>query len=1832
MKKKLLSIFTILFILAFAVGLVACQDYVEENKEEEKKSKPTYTHTIENGTFYDSKTTATKESGNMAILDSVSGWSVGSGSTTNSSTPVATGVFTAAVDVSAESFGDIAKNYFVINKDLDGNQLETPIKFPQTPGLAPHIPQVDKLDKDGEIVRDENNNVVKENEDSNVLALVSRDSKGSIYASTTNKATLKKNKVYLFQFSVCTLIDAEEGDTNKGAWVILNGDFNYTVKAINTKGAWKTYYYFIETNKDSDYSLGVQLWLGYGPGEKEGDDKGKYSTRGIALFDNILCEEVDPSALTTAIGETDKNSYKVNYGAYAYDEKANTHDDFVSFKANLSSDKDSVGNSYAKAISVYYMKNQTMELRAALTGFSSDSNRPYFDSFREKYSESNLVGWAKESSETSLNARYYGSVNLAELYKETTETDESKINDTYKNLLTATYQTNLYFMGYNAWKNGVMNDPDHKLNGSDDTFAMMLYNTGLQANNLYSSEKLVIEANTYYEISVWAYVWAHDYDDTEGVRYIPEYSETEPYDPRDFKNTSNSTRFSETNARIYALYENDVNADFAWTGDYSKMNGYFTATLTDDQKTAADEFKAENMGDFKYGGAQSGTYKNLAKKWLAGLIGIEEDEVIDDLVEVFYYTYLDMNFDKLSADEQNAINAYRGVIEKGCLAERKSHIAGLTNEGGLKEKVDKYLEAKEEYDEKKGTYDSSYTSWLGGELPNEKKPVATLVLSGVGDDITQSTTSDDFMKWTKITLRVRGNQLSSRNLVIKMALGTGNDYSTYMPGGVFFDNLEIKEYDANPDESKEWKALSQIKTENEISYGGLFGNVELNDAKKAEIEAEWKVETLAGTAESDANEVEVKADSYGEPIIVSDANKYLYAVNYTNKVPTASKLTYLGTPVKVVKNKFYRFALSVKTTEMEEGKGISLKLVYGSTPEATDTDITSGSVSGYHTDGEWKEVVFYLRGDLLEDYYVNVVATMGTGTRFDTDEYVSGTLSVAAFNCLEIDYDEYNDAGTGDKKVTGLSLYNISYETGDGSGNVANSYYAQLNYEETKETSFDDNGKLIGIGTPSNWTVSKIENKFNTPGSVTLDSVNKKLSWKKSTGYGSDENGNIKNMEALAYEIWMKYSFDNKEEIKLYDIITVTDKDKEDYEYIIEDSDNWVTTVFAVKAIGAEGVSEKSSFTTAKLGKANGEKPVQKKTDAEAYEAEAGTILSDGLFPEKVDGVNYVSPYPTLMKMTTDYKSVLSITSDSKSLEANAYYKVSVWARTTLGTNASISITGTSGSLQATTNSGELGFVQITTNDKWVEYCFYIKTGNFKPSMKIRYSLGNPYAKSKSQKLSGESSTTSYYSVNDFCKDGGTAYFDAVRIVPVDENEYNKAVNLDNEKEGKYGSANHDVLYTDIPYYVYVMEYAVDSFDATSAPSSGSGKELGNVPGNYNHAVGSQISSQKNTDSVFGVYDANSADENMIEAVKYLYTYKESEEDEITYAFNKLVSKFDGLKKMYSEDENDWGEEEWNKFIRDFLVVDSNEYSGGANVLVMSNKAKSGYAQSYALGSNYSYTIAAGKYSKITFTARTLIGDVKSKDVQSDGKTVKEYDYDINNAYAQLCVSPTGKDSDIINVKINSYEYGNKGNIFDAVTYTVYLYNPTDSDSTATWTFYLGKDEDDENPENELAGYLIGLMAIDLVSAEEIDESEYNAGIANVSGDKSTVYKYEYTVEENTDSNENNNSENEKKDEEEKESFWDNLFNNEYFWLYISSFVIAVVIIITVLVVLINRWKKKHPKEVIVENAVKTEKDIKIVPTTTQEKEDASESDDYVDKITPAPYRPKDHMKKKKRK
>ena len=619
-------------------------------------------------------------------------------------------------------------------------------------------------------------------------------------------------------------------------------------------------------------------------------------------------------------------------------------------------------------------------------------------------------------------------------------------------------------------------------------------------------------------------------------------------------------------------------------------------------------------------------------------------------------------------------------------------------------------------------------------------------------------------------------------------------------------------------------------------------------------------------------------------------------------------------------------------------------------------------------------------------------------------------------------------------------------------------------------------------------------------------------------------------------------------------------------------------------------------------------------------EAKAGAVLASEVFDATavVNGVDFVSAYPTLMKLTSNYNSVLSIYSEtlSSGLSADSYYKISVWAKTVGDTKASITLGSTSGALQA---GNELGYVLINTADEWKEYCFFIKTGNFTTKMNVKYSIGNPYAVSK---LGGDSKEK-YYSADDLSQ--GTVYFDAVTITAITADDFDNAKELDTSKEEgvSYASANHSIVYTNIPYYIFIMEYVMDSFDASESANSSSttaNETKGNSPSNYNHGYDSDLESD-GMYSMYGVYDVTSEEEEMITAIKQLYKYNDTTTKEDVFVYNDIFA------QTLGETPYDWesmGDDEWKAFLNTFLHIDRKDENGvktndgGDNVLVMSNKKNSGYAQNYALDSTYNYSAKAGTFTKITFSARTLIARViTTTTTADDGTTNNTYTYALDKAFGELRVTPSSSKDDTVSVKINSRVYGNENNFCDDVTYTVYLYNPTGDAQTITWKFFLGDEEAEEGKETAFSQYLVGLMAIDLISVEDVTD-DWNAeafetamnGAQSIDG---TSYFYQYT-EEKTD-NKTDDTDDDKDEEEEKESFWDRLFKNEYFWLYISSFVIALAILVTVVVVLIRKWKKKHPREVVVENVAKTEKDIKVIPTETQVKEDALEADDYVDEI-----------------
>ncbi len=1824
MKKKFLSLFTVIVALLLAVALLACEDYNKEDDKNEDAAKTTYTHTITNGTFYDASTSATANSGDKTVLDNVNNWTRTSASLTSDKSGQG-GVFVSAIDLNnKENFDVLAGKYFDVSLDKDGKELENKFKM-KNPGIDKHTPMVNDLDKNGQIQRDENGEVKKKLEDTNVLAIASVNEEGSVYASSST-VTLAANSRYLLQFSVASMIDAKDGDTTKGAWFVVKGDLEYTVKAINTKGAWKTYYLFIETNKTNSMSISVELWLGFGPkkgttSSYENDGKDVYATRGVAFFDNVLCEKVDDEKLDKVIASEENVA---TYTGYAYDKDAAMVDNFAAFKANIASKTDAVGQKYVMAKSAYYLSNTEMELRNKPTSYTTNSYRRYFYTFRENYNSENLKKYEISSSSKTENG-YYGSVDVSKLYNTPAEgTNLAEFKDNFSSIGDF---SKFNAMSYTDWRDKVMNDSKHPLSAMDEQYVMMIYNNELKSNVIKTSESIVVEPNKYYVISVWAYVWAKEYTREGKTYFYPEYSDTvtgkAPVDPLDDKNTT----YSKEQKKIY----NHVNMLVTPNeGEGKIFKGYkeISSKEREDLKASNLQVAKDALNDYSYD--KNETLKTGAANWIRGILGEGETYDVNGMDKTFYYCYLKNLVDgKITGQTApvaltNATN--KAHVDTLYLNERIENVDGYNL---LKTKVDEYDKNKKEWESKESDYNNKWNTWSDA---NTNGPHATVNLSGVESvkDKDQKTTARN--EWQKLTFYVKGNQLSKRNLKLEMAMGKGTDDATYMIGGAFFDSISVKEY-ATEEAARQdgvaagtaWEILADIdKSASNTDFGGLTGDKkpdQLTDADKNAIKNNWEATAADGTASGDKANVTVSiTDAKMDPVKIGGTDKYLYALNYTNAKPTASSLVYKGgNLVEIQPNKFYRLAFLVKTDDkMNSDLGITIKLVTGKDKDDLSVLNTSNNITKFTTAGQWKEVVYYICGDLVDTYYAAIQIDMGSGTRFVTESYVEGTVSIAAFNCLTIDYAEYNSASTGDKIVSGVSLYNIKTALDSESIKFENSYYSKIDYKETKEDQFTD-GQLSGMGTTSNWTTSLTSNKFeDAPKNVTLNATTTTLSWDAAEKYTAVSGSKLEKKSASKYEIWMKYTDKKGKSVeKLFDIVDGSEKT---YTFIEADWADKVNTRFAVKAVADDGVSSTSSYTTNGLGSAGEDKvyPETKTTDAE-NKAKAGSILAsnaEAFGSATVDGEKYVSPYKTVMKLTSSYNSIFSVTSKTLSggLSAGGYYKISVWAKTDVGTKASITLTDTSGALQATTNDSQLGFVQIDTEGKWVEYCIYVKTGNFSAKMAMRYSIGNPYAKTQTRTVGADKKSA--YMLEDMSK--GNAYFDAVRVTTVDETEYDAAVELDKNKNetDKYAFASHEVVYTGTPYYIYTMQYTMDSFDVSTEPTSSStdNDKKGNTPSNYEWGYDKNLTST-GANAIYGVfnYETKETDERMAKAIKNLYSY--TEDDTTKYPLKEAFKQAYGESlKINGKTVDNWEEEDWDAFIKEFLTIESEDgYDGGANVLAMSNKRDSGFAQHYSVSSSYNYKAKAGTYTKLTFTARALVAEIVK---MTENNGIKTYEYSAENAFGELRVTPSSSKNDTVRVKISSKKYGKNG-VYDDVTYSVYLYNPTSSENTVNWSFYLGDEKGKDTKDDEwYAKYLVGLMAIDLVSVENTTKEEYESAVDAAKGDNAKVYTYEYSEKKADDKDDDK----DKDEEKEKESFWNRLVKNEYFWLYISSFVIALVIIAAVIAVLVTRWKKKHPKEVIVENVAKTDKDVKVVPPAPQVKEDALEMDEYVDEPQKVDY------------
>lgn len=1550
---------------------------------------------------------------------------------------------------------------------------------------------------------DDDGNEIEALQDTNALLIANNDTAGSVYYKNQSTFTLEAGKYYLLQYSVCTKIDLTDVAEEDQA----------------KKGAWVVLTNGVEyvnscinTNGEwKTYSVyiesnkfnktSIDLRLWLGNGPEKINDVANV----YATRGAVLFDNI------TCVEVTKATDADYNEGA----EVDLDHQSFGTLSANAAS---KIGY-----VSAYYLSD------LGLTQISETYNTPtttnaikYFYSFREgSYSSNNANNYTlvlgKEglasADRPTVTTAFTGVVDLSKLY------GESQTENAYQALLGTSYKFGA--PSYTDWNEKIMNGVRGDLSTFSETKALMIYHNDLSGAGFTNKSKLTIEKNVNYVITVWAYVWA-PYNTTTGLYEYP--NANAPTQPSAYTNAQ---------ADLRDFYRDE-------TDDGELFYGYFDA-LTAEQQAVVD------------GTAPAPTTAVTDINTLvdtAAFVDAVKAAYGNNAYSYFKYKYLKENFDayvtngSLVAGDEDYVN-YKYLTERSNFLKNT-----WPSVKTLIEKWDKY------YDDEL-TYNAKFIAWEN----NNDRPYAKVKLTGAGEDLVETTQTYN-AGWEKIEFYVTGNQLSSRSLTLEFWFGEGSatEYENLMFGGVFFDNISIVEVsDADKAATygdKDWKILSPLSDESELEFGGLIDGQNVAD--------HWTDKLAENVAKEDKDSItlEYVPNSFIGSVSIAGVPVTLQELVLTHGVETASVLT--GADVLTIKkNTAYRLALWVKTAIEDSGKNITVTLLGGDKNVVSEMASVS-SVTSFNSD-EWKEIAFYILGDSQVENYVALQMTVGSGTRYSTDDYVKGEVHLAVINCAEIKYSEYSASTKSGDEVKSYAFTN----TTTASDSVTNGSFSSIDYSKTSVDSYAADGSLKegSVATLSGWTTGTAKNNtFNTltltQERVTGDQY--KLSWEPVVGI--DVNGADTN--PTAYEVYAKFTEDGEVVERLYQIVPAAQTE------VNVDLTGIKSTSFRVRAVSDTAVSEFSKYVT--LGTATPDGGVLVAKDAEPAgkkEVKAGSVSNEGLFA----GSDYVSPYKTALMISSNYSVAQSVTAGDKSLSASSYYYISVWVKTVGDAKAAVTVGNVSNVLTADVEKNYIGFADVNTAGKWTQYGFYIKTGTTSTSFGLELSLGNPYAVKASKKIGESTTAVAVYKDSDLSS--GTVYFDAVKVLTVTEAEYEAAL-----EKGENTLLDFDYLYApDKNQYIFRnLVYTADSFDSFTLNTTTEGNDgynLGNTPNNYTWSKAADATGSDEDEREYGVYN-HSADS--IDKLKTLYTVVKTDGGAETNVFEAFMPE--------------------DFLIRDFIAID------GYNSLVMSNKVA--YGQNYVTSNTV--TINATTYYKVTFKAKTLI----AKEVVAEDTTKTYVTEGVNGEFRFM---QNGNSDNYQSVLINT---SSADSVYDAVEYTLYIYNPSSTSSTAKWGFFLG-DNADEKDTTGTKQLLLGMMVIDQVSMETVDEATYTAAktaydaLSDEGKSAAATKVYSYPEDKEDDTGDDEGDDDEEDNSNNKTSIWD----RGDAWLLISSIVIAVVIVIVVVVVLIRRWKKKHPREVVVENNVSTDKKVKIeedkpapAPVIEPIDEDTEEYSDVVEK------------------
>ena len=701
------------------------------------------------------------------------------------------------------------------------------------------------------------------------------------YGYTSSSFKLEAQKYYKLSVDVLTygiegsLDDNgnQKADAEPGARIYISSNAYAEYATIDTKGQWETYTFYFESAVSSATSLTIQLGLG-----KYNNVYTKGLTTGYAFFDNLVLEEVEQDVYAVEKDAVKNGKEGIDAADYRKNNQVHTlkinngHFDFGTTKINSTAAASNWKVVTGTGAPTGLGKNGVIDVTNFADNYESYANSYYVavdeDSAESVYPAKNLVreGGAAEIIGNLVDGAIGSNVYMLSQQKMTAQGIQSSkpvVIEKGKHyaISVAVYTYSINGAGVTLTLSG--DGEDISIKGISANPSSTEFEAGLPefaesgTNGGWTTYTFYIEGNQYKDYTYTMTFWLGTGSPSENTSYTYEYwtSATNKSDKKQTTYLANGT-FSTGWAFFdeVALEEIDhadyvdagAETEFEAEGEYVKVSLY-TENLFDNTAISSDFSSHANANDFD-------------KATLGTPSGFSAQGLLDEVAEDETLPIVDVTAGVVSIADGQDFTAY-GIENPG-----KPY--NITSDYALMIKANSntyfYFDTDAISIEKNKAYRISFwvntvdTQSTAGVhafiLDDEDETLssfATINTTKVEDDETTST-------WTEYNFYVLGHESEDKTISIRFAYGTGTKWtsSTLADGVAFIANMSMTSISASDYNSAVNNTTSKsVSLKEEKSVSSSFTNGNFNS---------FDVEDTEGLEETDgilANHTEAGAPS-----------------------------------------------------------------------------------------------------------------------------------------------------------------------------------------------------------------------------------------------------------------------------------------------------------------------------------------------------------------------------------------------------------------------------------------------------------------------------------------------------------------------------------------------------------------------------------------------------------------------------------------------------------------------------------------------------------------------------------------------------------------------------------------------------------------------------------------------------------------------------------------------------------------------------------------------------------------------------------------------------------